>query len=246
MFGDETECASVRVWVFFFSERIWANQKIRLLSITTSEWLFWAVIWKVALDISRCPGKTFNRLQKGGCPSSDREAFTCTHTNHYSSLFLWTVLLSVDASSHVPFFSFFCLIWPGNVSPKSMYKIIWKLLIYKTMYNKNSLMIVIYCKKWIIDIRPLITIRIIKSFLWWAASLRLSFQRIQCRGFAPQVYSPARCIKMTHFLLYHCKASCLQQQNNCPSFVLPALTTTSSLHQVCGPVYRDCSKAPTG
>lgn len=52
-------------------------------------------------------------------------------------------------------------------------------------------MIVIYCKKWKIDIRPLITIRIIKSFLWWAASpsfssqvfvsLLLSIQRSHCK-----------------------------------------------------------------
>lgn len=128
----ERVCACVSN--LFFPECIWVNQKIWLVSIATSKWLFWAVIWKIALDILCCPGKTCNRLQGVAHHLIERH-FTCTHTNHYSSLFLWTVLLTLDRSNHVPFFSFFCLIWPGNVSPKSMYKIIWKWLIYKTMYK---------------------------------------------------------------------------------------------------------------
>lgn len=64
--------------------------------------------------------------------------FTWTHTSHYSSLFLWTVLLTEDRSNHVPFSSCFCFIWPGNVSPKSMYKLIWKLLIYKQCIKQST------------------------------------------------------------------------------------------------------------
>lgn len=120
--------------VGFFPECIWANQKTWLLSIATSKWLFWAVIWKIALDILCCTDKTCNRLQRG-CPSSDRGAF---HLHSHKPL---QFFVSLDCIAHwgqeqsCAFFLIFLLIWPGNVSPKSMYKIIWKLLIYKTMYK---------------------------------------------------------------------------------------------------------------
>lgn len=96
IFGDEKECVCVcaRVsFLFFFPECIWANQKIRLLSIATLKWLFWAAIWKIALDILCCPGKTCNRLQRG-CASSDREAF---HPHSHKPL---QFFVSLDCIAH--------------------------------------------------------------------------------------------------------------------------------------------------
>lgn len=54
------------------------------------------------------------------------------HHSHVHN-FLWTALLFMDRSNHVPFLSLslslsFFLIWPGNVRPKSMYKLTKKIL----------------------------------------------------------------------------------------------------------------------
>lgn len=129
---DEKECACVCLAFFLSaSEQIKRNNCCQFphqsdyfgLWFGKLLWTYWAAL------------ASHVKCFKGAAHHLIGRHFTCTHKNHYSSLFLWTVLLTMDRSNHVPFFSFFCFIWPGNVSPKSMYKIIWKLLIYKTMYK---------------------------------------------------------------------------------------------------------------
>lgn len=125
-------------------------------------------------------------------------------------------------------------------------------------------MIVIYCKKWNTDIRLLIIIRIIKPsfflsfFFLMSCFLHLSIpKRLYhcCRQFKEFgvnfcSLSVLGCVlhkKKWHiFFCTIVKPVANSTRNNCLSFVLPALTTTSSLHQVSGPVYCDCSKPPTG
>lgn len=134
-FGDEKEC----VWVFFCLFFFWVHpsksKKYNYHQLPHQSNYF-GLSSKIVADILRCPSKTCNGLQRG-CALSDLEAF---HLNsHKPQQFFF---LSLDCIAHCGqganmclFFSYFCFIWPGNVSPKSMYKILWKLLIYKTMYK---------------------------------------------------------------------------------------------------------------